>query len=556
MAQIVDRWHRASKVEAPEPQLVILKAERGVGKTRLALKFYRWLSETVDGVGREGYWPDGVELLGRSIDVNPDPDECRYDVPIPYLWWGLRASDKTVENGIAGDAIATYDKFLAPHLVALTMRARMMQSGKALFDVWRNVAKGEAASWSGYDTVISVGEGLLKTVGILRGTLGSSGGGAREEAGKRSMSRVDAVMEDLESIFNPRSYTYAKTPGVILIDDAQFSTGDPGLAVFAERLLHSAMTQSWPVLILVTHWRRDLAPEFMKNERSFAGILHHGRARTQADNGPAAGLPGGFLTAKNTLEIDLPVVPDLSEALQDAFPGLLPEQAAALLDHAGGNPRHLEQIIAFLRENEDFFEDFDPQAALTEEGLAEALTETQDIFKVVMRRLRDAPQDVQEAICLASLNGVRFVSETVDELARLHLGEARGEALAKASNPYSMVSARRREKVSEFSERLFYMVAERRRRSLKALADEDALRFSLKATLRARLENDSVEGRCCRTLSAGDSQRESSWLDGLHEQAFPRPLPHDELVQLQRCLAQARLNADLDRPGDGLAGAA
>ncbi|WP_139250906.1 hypothetical protein [Palleronia salina] len=199
MAQIVDRWHRASKVEAPEPQLVVLKAERGVGKTRLALEFYGWLSETLDGVGREGYWPDGVEILGRSIDVNPDPDVCRYDVPIPYLWWGLRASDKDAENGIAGDAIATYDKFLAPHLVALTMRAKMMSSGKAILEVWRDVAKGEAASWSGYDTVVSVGEGLLKTAGILRGTLRSSDGSARNEAGKRAMSRVDAVMQDLGS---------------------------------------------------------------------------------------------------------------------------------------------------------------------------------------------------------------------------------------------------------------------------------------------------------------------------------------------------------------------
>ncbi|SFA95627.1 hypothetical protein SAMN05421688_1844 [Poseidonocella pacifica] len=158
MAQIIDRWQRASKIEAPEPQLVILNAERGVGKTRLALEFYRWLSETVDGRGRDGYWPDTVEVLDRSIDVNPDPDFCRYGVPIPYLWWGPRASDKGVENGIAGDAIATYDKFLAPHLVALTLRARMMSSGKAIMDVWRDVAKGEAASWSGYDTVISVGE--------------------------------------------------------------------------------------------------------------------------------------------------------------------------------------------------------------------------------------------------------------------------------------------------------------------------------------------------------------------------------------------------------------
>ena len=65
-----------------------------------------------------------------------------------------------------------------------------------------------------------------------------------------------------------------------------------------------------------------------------------------------------------------------------------------------------------------------------------------------------------------------------------------------------------------------------------------------------------VERRCCRTLTADDSQRESMRLDGSHEQAASHPLPHDELVQLQRGAAQARLDADLGRPGDGLAGAA
>jgi hypothetical protein len=38
-----------------------------------------------------------------------------------------------------------------------------------------------------------------------------------------------------------------------------------------------------------------------------------------------------------------------------------------------------------------------------------------------------------------------------------------------------------------------------------------------------------------------DSQQESILLDGPHEQASSRPLPHDELVQLQRSAAQARL---------------
>lgn len=63
-------------------------------------------------------------------------------------------------------------------------------------------------------------------------------------------------------------------------------------------------------------------------------------------------------------------------------------------------------------------------------------------------------------------------------------------------------------------------------------------------------------GHCCRTLILKDSHHESMRLDGWHEQAQARPLPHDELVRLQRCAPQARIVADLAGQGDGLARAA
>ncbi len=46
------------------------------------------------------------------------------------------------------------------------------------------------------------------------------------------------------------------------------------------------------------------------------------------------------------------------------------------------------------------------------------------------------------------------------------------------------------------------------------------------------------------------------WLDRPHEQAITRPLPHDELVQLQRLTEEARVFADLAGQGDDLACAA
>ena len=63
-------------------------------------------------------------------------------------------------------------------------------------------------------------------------------------------------------------------------------------------------------------------------------------------------------------------------------------------------------------------------------------------------------------------------------------------------------------------------------------------------------------GRCCITLVAKDSHRESNRLDRRHEQAITRPLPHDELVQLQRLTEEARVFADLAGQGDDLARAA
>lgn len=66
----------------------------------------------------------------------------------------------------------------------------------------------------------------------------------------------------------------------------------------------------------------------------------------------------------------------------------------------------------------------------------------------------------------------------------------------------------------------------------------------------------AYQGRCCKTLSTMDSHRESMRLDGAHEQAIIRPLPHNELVQLHGVSAQARIPADLVGQGHVVARAA
>jgi tetratricopeptide (TPR) repeat protein len=517
MDAILDRWRVASDTRTPAPQVVLIKAERGIGKTRLALEFYRRLQIAAAQGEATRYWPAEVPRRDQGMDVNPDPRQCKFDTPIPFLWWGMRAADPGTENAIAGNAISTYEPYLAPHLVALSVKARFIRGGKAIFDVWREIAGGEIANWTGYDSVLSIGEGLFKTVAILRGTFSRPDPIMTQVAmDKQRTDRVEDLMEELGGIFNPRAMSYARTPGVIFIDDAQFATQDPGLAAFAQQLMRTAVAQSWPVLILFTHWRREFSLDSVAEGTSIARMLQ--QALPQPDDKSPPGRT--YLDATNFLEIDLQPLADLSDALRDALPGLTPAQAQALLAHAGGNPRHLEQIIAFLLENEDFFEDFDTARPLTDEGLADALSETHDLFKVVLRRLRGAPQEVQEAICIASLQGVRFVSGVVEDIMAAHLDKTPGAALATAANPYSMVRPEAASQIAEFSERLFYLVAERRRRSLKGLADTEALQTALKVSLTARMHDTSFHdsadpqtlaltyGLVSRVFSDSDAERQ------------------------------------------------
>ncbi|HEY6340620.1 MAG TPA: hypothetical protein VIY49_03935 [Bryobacteraceae bacterium] len=163
------RWRLASNLENPNPQVVVIKAERGLGKTRLALEFYKWLRENEDGWLTKSYWPDAVDIVDRNLDVNPDPGKCDlFGVPIPYLWWGLRAADVGAENGVAADAIATYDRFLAPHLAAMWLKSEMVHYGWSLAKAMLSVGIDLATGALQIDKFVSVGKGIFHTAEIIR----------------------------------------------------------------------------------------------------------------------------------------------------------------------------------------------------------------------------------------------------------------------------------------------------------------------------------------------------------------------------------------------------
>jgi predicted ATPase len=64
---LMERWRLTSSTDESLPQVVLIKAERGIGKTRLAMEFYKSLRETENGVSGNGYWPVTASFFQRNI---------------------------------------------------------------------------------------------------------------------------------------------------------------------------------------------------------------------------------------------------------------------------------------------------------------------------------------------------------------------------------------------------------------------------------------------------------------------------------------------------------
>lgn len=528
-----ERWKLASDVSNPSPQLVVIKAERGIGKTRLALEFYKWLSQNAEGAS-PGYWPDDLTHIDDMPEVNPDPEKCDMETKIPFLWWGIRPVERDMKMQARGDAVAAADHFVTPHLVALMVKATMKQAG---IDFGKACAKLSVnfATLGMWENIV-IASDILETAKILTGAAQDID---QKKALEGPVSHANAVLSDFEKVFNPKALTFAKTPGAILIDDAQFTHTDAALPSFIENLLHKAVTQKWPVMIIVTHWRAQFSTELSSTENSFVGILNHSRNANPKSFGPAANQPGGFLTDEHYHEIDIDKVDDLTEALQERLPGLTIEQTTALLAKTDGNPRYLEQLIKYAETKKSLFEAKKTENPLTDAGLGKLLDAARStrIFDIVKLRLMDAPQEVQEAVCLASLQGMRFTSELVDALATARLGIARKEYIEIAENPYSFVTRSRRsldEAIGQFVEGIFFQVADDLRPDLESFPDDDELKLSFRQALLDMLADDEFE--------ASTSVESKLLIHGLAADMFEQSTDEDELISALRSLeALARL---------------
>lgn len=476
LAALLAAWQQVK--DAQEPKVMVLLAEAGLGKTRLAQEFYQTLVATEQGAA--GYWPQQLGEDGNNLLVNPPTAGLRSDAPMPFLWWGLRLPHQAERNQVATGVLSSHvNDHLVPHLEPFHREQRRR---RRLVDLAK--VGGAVAADAVLDLIPFLG--LVKKAGEVGMELKGIHDAWREDRRaldasslleQRRDSLVDQLLTDLRQLFSgPAGRT---VPAVILLDDAQFSQGDPGVTAFVKALLAAMTEGAWPVLLLVTHW-----------EREYQEALEGGSASpiaSQVQEYAAAGRPVSVLR--------LPPIAGLEPLVTSRLPGLTAEQVTRLVQRAGGNPQFLDEIVRLALDprSRAWFESRDTSAAMTERGLSALLAKSVDLLEVAAARFAGSPEEVQKALVLAGMQGEEFLRGVVAQMAEsLEPGDtpehALQAALDAAASRHGYVASLGLGQAA-FTQRLYQEVA---REFLAAFYDEEEAAAELRTVVKDVLYGNLV----------------------------------------------------------------
>jgi len=453
------------------PRVVVVLADNGLGKTRLVQEFYNWLSTHVDRPGEAGYWPDELERQGDNLEVNPPLAECRPEREAPFLWWGLRFQDVRQRNvAVAGMDASLRD--LSEHLGVLMAGVRNEERRRRALE-----AIGDAGADFALEFIQTVSHaGLIKTTASF---LAKAWGIGREYLAERAppsltdlrqreqASKAERVVKSLSAVLAAREESL---PICIFADDAHFSDADPDTVDLLRRLLEAAKRERWPLLLVITHWQdrwnavASAVARWLKPQAAGLTLLPF------ATLAPSA----------------------LAPVLKQYLPGLLPDQAEAVLGRADGNPQYLEEIVAFMARRPRLFEGLDLRRALKPGGLAEVMTATAlGRYELNTARFQALPREAKGALAIGSLQGQRLLQDLTAEVAA-SLGWCNDEATLKAIElaemPHNLV--RRDHAWAEFLQRLYREIANQELPNL--FEDPTSVTSSLIVALRGRVTDSDA----------------------------------------------------------------
>jgi tetratricopeptide (TPR) repeat protein len=462
------------KAKGNEPQFITFLAETGVGKTRLVQHFYTWLHDQDD---LNNYWPGTLECSGGSLAVNPVLTNQSGHKDIPWLWWGLRASDPAGCNPQQNSAIRDSLPRLEPHVEPIALKRYKNNLTKdTAVSAAISIANLISLGW--FEPIISV-YGHVRTYQIEKQRQKEEAITVAEVEKKKEEDVSQKIFDYIKTILNKEDADAPTVPVILVLDDAQWM--DKTTLSFVEKLWIAAKRGNWPLLIIATHWLREwrLYNEALSDDispkhppQNLVDLIHRNPERFN-DWKPHElhTLPGNALQS---------VLEDAN-----ALPGLKPEQQESILDRVGGNPQFLDDIILWIQGSpKRFFGVQDCSSPLTDKG--EELVETigkghRGHIALIQERFGALDEDMCNLLGFGSYQGMRFVEPLTLEVAQKLYGEGvdwKGY-FGKAIQPYTVIN-RVSEVADEFRQRNMFEIA----REYFKDGDESAFRVALLSVLR------------------------------------------------------------------------
>lgn len=472
----------------------MIRADTGLGKTRLVQEFYRALAATSDP---DGYWPASLPDVHKSMTIVPPviARPTRETPALPWLWLALRCTNPGERNRDArGDvAFDVIPRQLLTHLAGLYRGQLARSQNTALTKSMISVVASFALPGSGpllnalegaiktTDTALDVWSAFDVVLARLRTGIGLRRRDADAVAGIEAerTSLAEGAVRALGAIAAQRTATAWSVPIVLVVDDAHWA--DAVTIDVLDRILESAWREGWPLLTVLCAWDDDPADT----------------AGGRDDIGKLVACSADIAAVRPTLHVHRLAPLDLQrtcELIARRLPGLTRAAIEVLARRCSGD---LDLLFDFLDEIGEAPGWLDARGRLAVDPAALEQFPSQ-AGAMARRRLRTIEPEVLGALTLASAEGPTFHLRLAEQVAVAEglPRELTGARLATSDDRYGITELRSHDLLvaaGEFRRHVYWEVcaealarsAAQRRRVLRTLAE--ALRDLLHTNLWDRL---------------------------------------------------------------------
>ncbi len=452
-----DAW---AKAKDGNPQFITFLAETGVGKTRLIQHFYSELTKKEDP---DHYWPDSMDSAASSLAINPEFPETKEQGKIPWLWWGVRASDPAGRNQAENFGCAVQDAQckIEAHAISIIFNRQKKTLTKDMYIEMIKLGCDSFADW----VTLGVMSKLYDASQLMLKY--------KEERKRQKQEQltIHQITEQKKADLSDTAFDYVRTildkkdkdaptvPVILILDDAQWF--DPTSLRFVELLWQAASKNGWPLLIVATHWVREWRQYEMKlNDEKMSTISFD-----QQPINLAHMIQRNPRLFDRWEPVELPTIDSnlLHAVLMEAFSGLTKKQQQIILGHVGGNPQYLDDLIRWIENNpRKFFGTKDCTMPLTDGGEKHIDNLLKSGHMALVRdRFEALEEDMRDLLGFGSYQGMSFIEPLVVEVVNRLYNEDDTDwqgHFGHAMHPYAVIS-RISEATDEFTQRNVYQIA-------------------------------------------------------------------------------------------------